>query len=191
MARIAKIVLRNGTTVPSGADFDVGEPAWDKTAGNLYVKNAAGTMVQIGGTASVPSGIVQLDALGLGTAVASGWELMVNGGTCQQRQSVTAAGSVYTLNVQEANELVTAEAISGAVTVIPSNLNTIPSGYVWRGVFSFEFSGGSIAWSASGYTVKWDDGAPLVPTVGQLETVVITVVGGSTTIEISPLKGRP
>jgi hypothetical protein len=49
MARIAKILIRNGTTAPSAGDFDVAEPAWDKTAGKLYIKNAAGTMVEIAG----------------------------------------------------------------------------------------------------------------------------------------------
>ena len=49
MARIAKIILRNGTTAPNAADFDTAEPAWDKTAGKLYIKNAAGAMVEIAG----------------------------------------------------------------------------------------------------------------------------------------------
>lgn len=43
-----KIIIRNGTTAPSAVDFDVAEPAWDKTAGKLYIKNAAGSMVEIG-----------------------------------------------------------------------------------------------------------------------------------------------
>jgi hypothetical protein len=50
MARIAKIILRNGTTTPSATDFEIGEPAWDKTNGKLYLKNAAGTMVEINTT---------------------------------------------------------------------------------------------------------------------------------------------
>lgn len=49
MPRQAKILLRQGTTTPSAGDFDVAEPAWDKTAGKLYIKNAAGSMVEIGG----------------------------------------------------------------------------------------------------------------------------------------------
>ena len=49
MPRIAKIVIRNGTAAPSAGDFDVAEPAWDKTAGKLYIKNAAGAMVEIAG----------------------------------------------------------------------------------------------------------------------------------------------
>ena len=56
MPRIAKIVIRNGTAAPSSGDFDVAEPAWDKTAGKLYIKNAAGAMVEIaagGGSATV------------------------------------------------------------------------------------------------------------------------------------------
>lgn len=48
MPRNAKIILRNGTTVPDGADFDIGEPAWNKDEGTFYVKNSAGAMVAIG-----------------------------------------------------------------------------------------------------------------------------------------------
>jgi hypothetical protein len=49
MARVNKILIRQGTTTPSAGDFDVAEPAWDKSAGKLYIKNAAGSMVEIGG----------------------------------------------------------------------------------------------------------------------------------------------
>lgn len=48
MPRNAKIVIRNGTTTPSAVDFDIAEPAWDKTAGKLYIKDGAGSMVEIG-----------------------------------------------------------------------------------------------------------------------------------------------
>lgn len=50
MPRRNKIILRNGTTAPSAVDFDVSEPAWDRTAGKLYIKNSAGSMVEIGGS---------------------------------------------------------------------------------------------------------------------------------------------
>lgn len=50
MPRVAKILIRNGTTAPNAANFDVAEPAWDKTNGKLYIKNAAGTMVEIAGS---------------------------------------------------------------------------------------------------------------------------------------------
>jgi hypothetical protein len=48
MPRNAKIVIRNGTTTPSAGDFDTAEPAWDRSAGKLYIKNGAGSMVEIG-----------------------------------------------------------------------------------------------------------------------------------------------
>lgn len=48
MPRNAKIVIRNGTTAPNAADFDTAEPAWDLSAGKLYIKNGAGSMVEIG-----------------------------------------------------------------------------------------------------------------------------------------------
>ena len=48
MPRKTNIIIRNGTTVPSGADFNVGEPAWDKTAKKLYIKADDNTMAEIG-----------------------------------------------------------------------------------------------------------------------------------------------
>ena len=46
------IRLRRGSGAPTAGSFVEGEPAWDSTNGRLYVKNAAGTMVQIGGSGS-------------------------------------------------------------------------------------------------------------------------------------------
>jgi hypothetical protein len=43
--------LRRGSGVPSAGSFVEAEPAWDSTNGRLYVKNAAGVMVQIGAAA--------------------------------------------------------------------------------------------------------------------------------------------
>lgn len=63
MPRVAKIVIRNGTAAPSAGDFDVAEPAWDKTAGKLYIKNAAGAMVEIaggGGTVTIGTSVADV-----------------------------------------------------------------------------------------------------------------------------------
>ena len=46
------IRLRRGSTAPTAGSFVEGEPAWDSTNGRLYIKNAAGTMVQIGASGS-------------------------------------------------------------------------------------------------------------------------------------------
>jgi hypothetical protein len=56
MPRNNKIIIRNGTTAPNAVDFDVAEPAWDRTNGRLYLKNAAGSMVEIGGSGGVSDG---------------------------------------------------------------------------------------------------------------------------------------
>lgn len=58
MPRKNKILLRSGTTTPSAVDFDVAEPAFDKSTGKLYVKSAAGSMVEVGANAT-PSAILQ------------------------------------------------------------------------------------------------------------------------------------
>ena len=49
MANTLKI--RRGSGVPSAGSFVEAEPAWDSTNGRLYIKNAAGSMVQIGAAA--------------------------------------------------------------------------------------------------------------------------------------------
>lgn len=41
------IRLRRGSSTPSAAAFQVGEPAWDAANGKLYVKDNAGFMVLI------------------------------------------------------------------------------------------------------------------------------------------------
>lgn len=43
------IRLRRGSGAPTAGSFVEGEPAWDSTNGKLYIKSAAGTMVQVGG----------------------------------------------------------------------------------------------------------------------------------------------
>jgi hypothetical protein len=55
MPRVNKILIRSGTVAPTASDFAVGEPAFDKSAGKLYIKNAAGTMVELGTGGTVSS----------------------------------------------------------------------------------------------------------------------------------------
>jgi hypothetical protein len=59
-------------------------------------------------------------------------------------------------------------------------------------VLSFSYTSGTISWFTgnAGYTVKWDGGTAMTPTANDVEKVVIEVVGGGTTIEVAPLKGR-
>jgi hypothetical protein len=48
MPRQQLVKIRKGSTAPAAVDFQESEPAWDSTNGRLYIKNAAGTMVDIG-----------------------------------------------------------------------------------------------------------------------------------------------
>jgi hypothetical protein len=142
--------------------------------------------------ARLPSTGVRFDQLGIGTAAVSGWDLVIADSLAQRRLSVTASSGTYTLDVQAGNEFVTSAAINGATTINLSNLANIPSDYLWRGVLAFAYTSGTISWFTgnSGYTVKWDGGSAMTPTASDTERVVIEVVGGGTTIEIAPLKGR-
>lgn len=180
-------VTGSGTlTINLAAGYAI--PTTTELASFLTSATAAATYQPLLGTTSTP----QFAALGLGTAAVAGWELTVDGGICQRRQSVTAVSSVYTLDVRTANEFVTAAAINGATTINLSNLNTIPAGYVWRGVLTFSYTSGTVTWFGgnTGFTVKWDGGSAPTLTASEVETVIITVVGGGSTIEVAPLKGR-
>lgn len=43
-----RLQLRTGTGAPTAASFLTSEPAWDSSNGDLYIKNAAGSMVRVG-----------------------------------------------------------------------------------------------------------------------------------------------
>ena len=69
MPRKTNIIIRNGTTVPSGADFNVGEPAWDKTAKKLYIKADDNTMAEIGAGGGVAIDTTAADILSASAGV--------------------------------------------------------------------------------------------------------------------------
>lgn len=54
MPRGNKILIRTGSSAPSAGDFVTSEPAWDSSAGKLYIKGSAG-MVEIGAAGSIAS----------------------------------------------------------------------------------------------------------------------------------------
>ena len=118
--------------------------------------------------------------------------IQLSGSAVERRSSITAASGVYSVDVQSANNFVTSAAINGATTINLSNLASIPTGYLWRGVLSFTYTSGVVSWFTgnAGYTVKWDGGSAPTLTANEVETVVISVVGGGNTIEVAALKGR-
>jgi hypothetical protein len=173
--------VSNNTTLLASTGTADGNTAPTQFAVKTYIDD------RVGSTATP-----QFAGLGLGTAAVSNWELVVAGGALQNRSTVTATSGTYTLDVRAANEFLTNATIAGATTINLSNISTIPNGYVWRGVLTFAYTSGTISWFTgnSGYTVKWDGGLAMTPTASDVEKVVIEVVGGTTTIEIAPLKGR-
>ena len=190
-------------TFPSGWKFLSGAPSSLKASESAVLSltffglNDSDCIVAYSSTSTTlgTSSILQLAGLGLGVVPVSGWDLHMNGAVVQNRSTVTISGSTYTLDVQSANEFVTAAPIAGPVIINLSNLSTIPTGFLWRGVLTFSYTSGTITWFSgnSTYQQKWDgvgNTPPMVPTAGDVEKVVIEVVGGTTTIEIAPLKGR-
>lgn len=65
------IKIRNGTTTPSAASFQTAEPAFDRTASRLYIKNGAGIMVDVGAPPDASVTLAKLAASGRGVGYAS------------------------------------------------------------------------------------------------------------------------
>jgi hypothetical protein len=173
----------------SGADRTLTFPAWKFLSGTPTLLKANETAVlsltffgtndtdciaaySATGSGLTSSSSLQLAGLGLGTAPVTGWELVANGGMAQNRVSLTAASGTYTLDVTAANEFVTGAAIAGATTINLSNIASIPSGYIWRGVLSFLYTSNTITWF------------PTIPiatsTASSISTTTLTV-GGTVT----------
>jgi hypothetical protein len=111
------IRLRRGTTAPTAGSFVEGEPAWDSTNSRLYIKNAAGTMVQIGAAGGTPAG--------------SNGEIQIN--------NSGAFGTDVTLTYNTTTELLSAGSIDLS--------NAVNAGATTKGVFSqgtLSFSGARI-----------------------------------------------
>ena len=164
----------------------------DSTTAGRALLTAADVSAQLTALGLSTTSTPRFGGLGLGTAAVTGFELVTAGSIIQNRSTVTVSSGTYTLDVFAANEFLTGAAIAGATTINLSNIASIPSGYIWRGVLTFAYTSGTISWFTgnSGYTVKWDGGTAMTPTASDVEKVVIEVVGGTTTIEIAPLKGR-
>jgi len=90
MPRQNKILIRNGTTAPNAVDFDVAEPAWDKTAGKLYIKDGAGSMAQVGNDGTVTS-------VATGTGLSGG--PITTSGTISLANTTVSAGSYTAANI--------------------------------------------------------------------------------------------
>ena len=142
------------------------------------------------------TGTPQFAGVGVGVAPATGWGMTIGQGICQRVRTVTAIGSTYTLDVLTGNEFRFAAAVNGAVTVNLSSLSSIPSGYTWRGVFSFTFTSGSVAFFSgnTGSAVKWDGIFAPALTTNEDETFIVSVAGtggaSPPTIEIAAMRGR-
>jgi hypothetical protein len=144
MPRIAKIVIRNGTAAPSAGDFDVSEPAWDKTAGKLYIKNAAGAMVEIAGGGG--GGATNL------WIPASAWIPRTTGGCGVDSREI---GATNRANVDELLFDAGTEEFAQALVVMPSNYNnsTVTARFYWTAAAG----SGGVAWGLGGRAYGDDD----------------------------------
>jgi hypothetical protein len=140
MPRTNKILIRSGTVAPTASDFAVGEPAFDKSAGKFYVKNAAGTMTEIGAGGGGGSGISDPYDLGtypLITITGQPAATSVSSGSTATF-SVTAAATSPTATIsyqwQSSTDNSTWSNVSGATssTLTLTNVQVASSGTYYR-----------------------------------------------------------
>lgn len=168
---------------------------WVRRRNISLLLNSALGLVQLDATGRIPPALqttsLEFERIGIGVAPAEGWGMTIGQGVCQRLRTVTAVGSTYTLDVLTGNEFRFAAAVNGAVTVNLSNLESVPSGYTWRGVFSFTFTSGSVAFfSGNSQDKKWDGIFAPALTPNELETFIVSFTGGTNTIEIAAMRGR-
>jgi hypothetical protein len=163
----------------------------------LSTISGAGTMAaQAATNVAITGGAISGVTLGSANVTFTGGSIsgVTYGTQYSTRTTVTASAGTYTVNATLGNEFVTNAAIAGATIVNLSNLASIPTGAVWRAVFSFAYTSGIINWfpanTGSGYTLRWDGNNAIIPTANETETVIITVVGGGNVIEVAALRGR-
>lgn len=89
------ILIRRGTAAPTASSFVVGEPAWDASAGRLYVKNTAGAMVCIN-PVDIPSG--DSDIPNIAALATSGIAVRNNTGSAWTTRTITAGSSKISLS---------------------------------------------------------------------------------------------
>ena len=175
-----------------------GQGYWTRRRKIELLLNQAFGLPQLDLNGRIPSSLLsdtsQFDSVGVGAAPVSGFGLTTGKAVVQRVVGLNASGNVYTLDVRAANEFTANAPITAATAINFSNVSTIPAGYMWRGVFSFAYSGpGAITWF-SGLTVKWDGNTPPILTPGEVETFVISVVGNApnnpAVVEIAPMRGR-
>jgi hypothetical protein len=137
-------------------------------------------------------GDAQISRVGLGTTAGALMDLLVNGATAIKQDIIAPSSGVYTIDITSANEFVTSSSVTGITTFNLSNLGQLPTGFIWRGVLSFGYVSGTVNWFTGnvGYGVTWDGNYPPTLTANEVETIIISVGGGSTTIQASYLNGR-
>lgn len=145
MPRQNKIVIRNGTTTPSAVDFDTAEPAWDGTAGKLYIKDGAGSMVEIGKALTDPiiTGTILEDVYTISDGAAfevdpgnGSVQLITLGANRTPKATNFAAGEAITLMVDDGT----------AYTITWTDSTWGTGGVIWTG-------GSAPTLATSGYTV--------------------------------------
>lgn len=171
-----------------------GQGYWTRTRAINLLSNVANGLARLDSSGLLPSTLLpntaQFTGVGFGVAPAPGWGQTIGGGVVQRVRTVTAVSNTYSLDVLLGNEFTAAAAIAGNTSITIANSSQIPSGYVWRCVFSFVYTSGTVTWF-SGSTVKWDGGVAPTLTVNDTETFVISITGGTSVIEVAPLRGRP
>lgn len=143
----------------------------------------------------------QFTGVGLGIPSRAGYAAAVGSGVFSRAQIVTAVGSTYSCDIRAGTRFILSDAIAGNTTIQFTNVADLTTGagfaeYVELRV-DFRYTSGIVTVSAAGFTTVWDGNAALVPTAGEIETLVVSItpaVAGTplntATLYVTPMKGR-
>ena len=143
----------------------------------------------------------QFTGVGLGIASRTGYAAAVGSGVFSRAQIVTAVGSTYSCDIRTGTRFILSAAIAGNTTIQFTNVADLTTGagfaeYVELEV-DFSYTSGIVTVSAADFTTVWDGNAALVPTAGEIETLVVRItpaVSGTplstATLYVAPMRGR-
>lgn len=144
----------------------------------------------------------QFTGIGIGgVAPRTGYAAALGSGVFSRAQVVTVAGSTYSCDIRTGTRFILAAAIAGNTTIQFTNVADLTTGtgfaeYVEVEV-DFRYTSGVITVSAAGFTTVWDGNAALVPTAGEIETLVVRItpaISGTplntATLYVASMRGR-
>jgi hypothetical protein len=189
-------LVTNGSMVQNRASLTAsgGTYTLDVQAANEFVTGAAiagATIINLSNLSIIPSGYIWRGVLSFSyTSGTISWfptiAMVTSTASSISGTTLTVGGTVTAI-------FRVGQTLSGTGVTAGTTITALGTGTGGPGTYTVSASQTVASTAINGnYTVKWDGGTAITPTAGEVEKVVIEVVGGGYTpfIEIAALRGR-